>query len=108
MGDADQSAWVEVPDADVAAQVQNLLQVYALWVDAGRRDDIATLFTEDAEWDGTELGYGAATGAADIARHLAAFHLVSGVAVLAVSLVTNYQYSPKRGWNQGVAQPQAA
>src|SRR5690242_21819762 len=73
MGDADQSAWVDVPDADVAAQVQNLLQVYALWVDAGRRDDIATLFTEDAEWDGTELGYGAATGAADIARHLAAF-----------------------------------
>jgi hypothetical protein len=29
---------------------------------------------------------------------LAAFYVVAGVAVLAVSLVTNYQYSPKRSW----------
>ena len=27
---------------------------------------------------------------------MAAFYVVMGVAVLAVSLVTNYQYSPKR------------
>jgi hypothetical protein len=26
--------------------------------------------------------------------------VVMGIAVLAVSLVTNYQYSPKRNWNQ--------
>jgi hypothetical protein len=29
---------------------------------------------------------------------LAAFYVVAGIAVLAVSLVTNYQYSPKREW----------
>ena len=28
-----------------------------------------------------------------------AFYVVAGVAVLAVSLVTNYQYSPKREWS---------
>jgi hypothetical protein len=28
---------------------------------------------------------------------LTAFYIVAGIAVLAVSLVTNYQYSPKRG-----------
>jgi hypothetical protein len=29
---------------------------------------------------------------------LSAFYIVAGIAVLAVSLVTNYQYSPKRSW----------
>ena len=29
---------------------------------------------------------------------LTAFYIVAGVAVLAVSLITNYQYSPKREW----------
>jgi hypothetical protein len=33
---------------------------------------------------------------ADAERGLAVFCVVMGVAVLAVSLVTNYQYSPKR------------
>ncbi len=39
---------------------------------------------------------------------LAAFYIVAGLAVLAVSLVTDYQYSPKRTWNGAVARPQAA
>jgi hypothetical protein len=30
---------------------------------------------------------------------LTAFYIVAGVAVLAVSLVTNYQYSDKRSWS---------
>jgi hypothetical protein len=34
---------------------------------------------------------------------LAAFYVVAGIAVLAVSLVTNYQYSPKREWNASAA-----
>ena len=34
---------------------------------------------------------------------LAAFYVVAGVAVLAVSLVTNYQYSPKREWGTAKA-----
>jgi hypothetical protein len=29
---------------------------------------------------------------------LSAFYIVAGIAVLAVSLITNYQYSPKRSW----------
>ena len=36
---------------------------------------------------------------------LTAFYVVAGLAVLAVSLITNYQYSPKRAWN---ATPQTA
>jgi hypothetical protein len=36
---------------------------------------------------------------------LTAFYVVAGLAVLAVSLITNYQYSPGREWS---AEPQAA
>jgi len=35
---------------------------------------------------------------ADAEGGMAAFYVVMGVAVLAVSLITNYQYSPKREW----------
>ena len=31
---------------------------------------------------------------------LSAFYIIAGIAVLAVSLVTNYQYSDKRDWNR--------
>jgi hypothetical protein len=34
---------------------------------------------------------------------LAAFYVAAGAAVLLVSLVTNYQYSPKRAWSGAVA-----
>lgn len=34
---------------------------------------------------------------------LTAFYVAAGIAVLAVSLVTNYQYSPKREWTPPVA-----
>src|SRR5690349_15710813 len=34
---------------------------------------------------------------------LAAFYVVAGIAVLAVSLITNYQYSPKREWSATAA-----
>jgi hypothetical protein len=34
---------------------------------------------------------------------LAAFYIVAGVAVLAVSLITNYQYSDKRDWAPSTA-----
>ena len=43
-------------------------------------------------------------GFTDTDGGLSAFYVVAGIAVLAVSLVTNYQYSPKREWSQ----PQAA
>ena len=38
---------------------------------------------------------------------LSAFYIVAGLAVLAVSLVTNYQYSDKREW-AGAGSPQTA
>ena len=39
---------------------------------------------------------------------LSIFYVLGGVAVLAVSLITNYQYSPKREWTPGMSQPQGA
>jgi hypothetical protein len=38
---------------------------------------------------------------------LAAFYVLTGLAVLAVSLVTNYQYSPKREWAPAPASSRA-
>ena len=45
---------------------------------------------------------------ADAESGLAAFYVVMGVAVLAVSLVTNYQYSPKRAQDGMSARPVTA
>jgi hypothetical protein len=39
---------------------------------------------------------------------LTAFYVVAGIAVLAVSLITNYQYSPKREWSATGAAPSPA
>ncbi|MGH8984816.1 MAG: hypothetical protein ACRDY6_13215 [Acidimicrobiia bacterium] len=39
-----------------------------------------------------------ALGYTDSDGGLAAFYVAAGIAVLAVSLITNYQYSPKREW----------
>src|SRR5690242_806044 len=39
---------------------------------------------------------------------LTAFYVAAGIAVLAVSLVTNYQYSPKREWSGAGAAPSPA
>jgi hypothetical protein len=39
---------------------------------------------------------------------LSAFYVVAGIAVLAVSLITNYQYSPKRSYNAVGASAAAA
>jgi hypothetical protein len=39
---------------------------------------------------------------------LTGFYIVAGVAVLAVSLITNYQYSPKREWASTSAAPSPA
>ncbi len=62
------SSWPDVPPPAVVQQVINLLQVYGRWTDAGRTDDLATLFTSDAEWDGRELGFGHAAGPQAIAE----------------------------------------
>jgi hypothetical protein len=39
---------------------------------------------------------------------LTAFYIVAGIAVLLVSLITNYQYSDKRDWNSSTAVPATA
>ena len=43
-----------------------------------------------------------ALGFTDTDGGLAAFYVVAGIAVAAVSLVTNYQYNPERQWNDSV------
>jgi hypothetical protein len=65
------SRWRAVPLAEDAVRIQNLIQVYALYGDAGRVEDLATLFTDDASWDGTELDYGTAEGPIAIAQRVA-------------------------------------
>ena len=39
---------------------------------------------------------------------ITAFYVVAGIAVLAVSLITNYQYSPNREWSATGAAPSPA
>jgi len=63
--------WESAPPATEAAEIQNLLQVYALYADAGRVEELASLFTDDARWDGQELGYGLAEGPTAIAERVA-------------------------------------
>src|SRR5262245_30987655 len=46
-------------------------------------------------------------GFTDTDAGLSAFYVVAGIAVLLVSLVTNYQYSPRRSFNQRSARPAA-
>ena len=62
--------WTTAPQPDVALQLNNLLQVYALWADHGRTEELTALFTPDSEWDGTELGYGIAAGPSSIAEQV--------------------------------------
>ena len=59
--------WRDAPAPEVVAQLQNLVQVYAVLTDAGRAEELAALFTSDAWWNGEDLGYGSARGPADIA-----------------------------------------
>jgi SnoaL-like domain len=61
------SSWASAPPPDVVAELNNLVQAYALFTDEGRADELASLFTADATWDGTDLGYGSARGPKAIA-----------------------------------------
>jgi hypothetical protein len=54
--------WGSPPAPDVYGPLQNLIQAYALFTDEGRSDELRELFTPDATWDGTDLGYGTAEG----------------------------------------------
>jgi hypothetical protein len=58
--------WGDVPPPDDALEVQNLLQMYGFLTDQRRGQELGTLFVDDAEWDGTELGFGSARGRDDI------------------------------------------
>ena len=60
--------WEAVPPPPVVAELQNLLQAYALLTDEGREAELAALFWPDAVWDGRELHYGIATGPESIAK----------------------------------------
>ena len=67
-------AWSQLPSPEVVAQLQNLVQAYSLFTDQGQADDLAELFTADAAWDGTELGYGSAQGPAAIVATVLQHH----------------------------------
>ena len=67
MGPAVPDDWTGVPAAEDAQQLQHLVQMYGFLTDQGSGDELAALFTDDAEWDGTEFGFGTATGPAAIA-----------------------------------------
>jgi SnoaL-like domain len=63
---------IAVPPAEVALELQNLHQLYALLTDLGRTNELAALFTDDAVWDGDELGYGRSEGPEAIAERVTA------------------------------------
>ncbi len=63
-----------VPDARDVQALQNLLFAYAKYTDAGCRTELAALFTDDATWNGDELGFGSATGPDAIAALVTAHH----------------------------------
>jgi SnoaL-like domain len=62
------AGWAAVPSPEVAVELQNLMQAYALLTDEGREPELAALFWPDAVWDGRELDYGIATGPQSIAK----------------------------------------
>jgi hypothetical protein len=64
----------DVPDPRDAQAIQNLLQTYAFFADAGDVSGLASLFVADAVWDGNEMGYGAAAGPLPIAELVTAFY----------------------------------
>jgi hypothetical protein len=66
--------WALPPPADEAEALRNLVQAYAFLTDAGDATRLAELFTADASWDGTDLGYGSADGAQAIAALVTAHH----------------------------------
>ena len=58
--------WSAPPHPETVTALQNLVQAYAFLTDHADADGLAALFTSDADWDGTDLGYGSAHGPADI------------------------------------------
>jgi hypothetical protein len=66
--------WAMLPAPETVGLLANVVQAYALFADAGRQAQLAELFTADATWDGTSLGYGTASGAPDIAAHVCGHH----------------------------------
>jgi SnoaL-like domain len=66
--------WRDAASADDVVLITNLLQAYAVFTDAGARDDLMRLFTPDARWDGRPLDYGLATGPDEIADVVLAHH----------------------------------
>ena len=68
------SRWAMPPPPETTALLQNLVQAYAMLTDAGETARLAELFTADAEWDGSSLGYGTAVGPEAIAELVCGRH----------------------------------
>jgi hypothetical protein len=61
------ATWQHPPNGDDAAAIGNLLQSYAIFTDNGCREELAAVFTADATWDGTDIGYVYCVGPEQIA-----------------------------------------
>jgi SnoaL-like domain len=60
----------EPPSGEDAAAIQNLIQSYGYLVDNAQEAALAGIFTDDAEWNGTEFDYGVQVGSVAIAASL--------------------------------------
>jgi hypothetical protein len=63
-----------VPEPRDVQAINNLLFAYAKYTDAGQGEPLAALFTDDARWDGDDLGFGSASGPAAIVALVTAHH----------------------------------
>lgn len=68
------SRWATPPPPETTVLLHNLVQAYAMFTDAGETTRLAELFTPDAEWDGSSLGYGTAVGPEAIAQLVCGRH----------------------------------
>jgi SnoaL-like domain len=107
--------WGHPPSPEVVSTLNNLVQVYALLADHGRTNELAALFTPDAEWDGGALGYGTATGPAAIAVRVTGhvresepmMHMTGPPLLIAATEteVHGVAWSLATRWEQGDARP---
>ena len=103
------------PPPATSVLLQNLVQAYALYTDAGAKDQLANLFTADAEWDGSSLGYGTAVGPEAIAELVCGHNKVDepmmhmpGPAVLVAlddTAVHGVSWCTATRWRDGASSP---
>jgi hypothetical protein len=105
--------WATPPPPATSVVLQNL--VHAMFTDIGDAGRLAELFTADAEWDGSSLGYGSAEGPDGIAelvcRHINVdepmMHMPGPVLLSAVDDVeaNGISWCTATRWRDGATRP---